>query len=136
MSIYYSWMFPDKTSTIIDCWSMFIPISILCWILCLSLYNIIIVNLKVLSWKFILILNKILQRTKLLLTFTLSKKILIRFILKKWLNLFFWIHIWMILSPTRLSSDKHFFTNSFGLNFNFMHIRKSAFKITACTFGN
>jgi len=136
MSIYYSWMIPNKTSTIIDCWSMFIPISILCWTLCLRLYNINSINLKVLSWKFILILNKFLQRTKLLLTFTLTKKILIRFIFKKWLNLFLWIHNWMILTPTRLSLDKHFFTKFFGLIFNFMHIRKSAFKITAWTFGN
>jgi len=126
------WIVGSKTSTIINCWNMLIPISILSWNLSLRLYIFIIVNLKFLSWIFILILNKILQRTKLLLTFTLNNKILLWFILKKWLNLFLGIHIWIILCPTRLSSDKYFFTNSFGFNFDVMHIRKSTFKITTC----
>ena len=135
MSIDNCWMVPGNTCTIINCWNMFIPISILRWNLSLRFYNFIIINLKVLSWIFILILNKILQLTQLLLAFTLNNKIFIWLIMKKWLTLFLGIHIGIILSPTRLSSDKNFFTNPFCINFHVMHIRKSTFKITACIFG-
>ena len=134
LSIDNCWIVPRYTNTIINSWNLFISISILSWNLSLRFYIFIIISLKVLFWIFGLILNKILQRTKLLLAFTLYNKIFIWFIINKWLNFFLGIHIGIILSPTRLSSDKHFFAYPFSVNINVMYIRKSTFMITAWIF--